>query len=54
MKKVAALLRGFVEFRSDFTWADPLRSDGADYTELDHIYDVGRDLAHRLTLRMFD
>lgn len=52
MNKLLAFLRGVWEFRSDVTWADPAREDR--YTELDEAYDMGREMAHRLTLRFFD
>lgn len=49
-----AFILGMLEFRSDFTWADPARDDDDNYTELDEAYDEGRDFAHRLTFRRFD
>lgn len=52
MKKIIAFLRGVLEFRRDFTWADPDREDW--YTDLDEAYDHGRELAHKLTLRKFE
>lgn len=54
IRLAAAYLRGMWEFRSDFTWADPARSEDQDYTDLDHAYDCGRDMAHALTFRRFD
>jgi len=52
MNAVKAFLRGMIEFRSDCTWADPLRDDYL--TDLDVAYDWGREWAHRLTFRYFD
>ena len=52
-KKIKAFVVGMIEFRSDFTWADPARGDGS-LTELDLIYDEGREFAHRATFRLFD
>jgi len=55
--RLGAFVLGMLEFRLDFTWADPARDydgDGETYTALDEAYDLGRDLAHRLTLRRFD
>lgn len=54
MKKVFAFFLGMREFRLSCTWADPAGTDDNPYTELDEVYDRGRDLAHRLTLRRFD
>ena len=48
----AAFLRGVREFRWNWTWADPARVD--EPTALDDAYDLGREWAHRLTLRVFD
>ena len=53
MAKIAAFLRGMLEFRSDYTWADPARV-GSCHTDLDDAYDKGRDFAHRLTFRYYD
>lgn len=54
LARLAAFLRGAYEFRRDFTWADPARSDGSSYTVLDEAYDHGRDVAHRIFLRRYD
>lgn len=54
MRMILAFLRGMREFRSCVTWADPARGTTADYTDLDHAYDVGRELAHKLTFRYWD
>jgi hypothetical protein len=51
--KIAAFIRGAVEFRSDCTWADPARGDGGP-TALDDFYDAGREFAHRITRRAFE
>lgn len=52
MRRIKAFLLGMIEFRSDYTWADPARSDDipGDYSA----YDSGREMAHRLTFRRFD
>jgi hypothetical protein len=52
MKRVIVFFRGMYEFRRDCTWADPSRV--ATLTELDEAYDLGREWAHRLTLRRYD
>lgn len=54
MAKIKAFLLGMFEFRLDCTWADPARTDGCSYTELDEAYDWGREWAHRITLRRFE
>lgn len=54
MSKVSAFLLGMTEFRQSITWADPNRSEENSYTDLDHAYDRGRDMAHRLTLRYYE
>ena len=54
MKKITTVIRGIIEFRLCVTWADPARTEENWYTELDEIYDRGRELAHRLTLRRWD
>ena len=54
IKKICIFLLGVYEFRRAWTWADPARHDGDPYTELDEIYDLGREWAHRLTFRRFD
>lgn len=53
MAKIIAFLRGAYEFRRGFTWTDPARGDDG-FTELDDVYDLGRDWAHRLTFRCYD
>lgn len=47
MKTIRALILGMIEFRTDFT---------THYDDLDlaEIYDRGRELMHRLTLRRYD
>lgn len=47
MRTIRAFWRGVREFRVSFTthYADP---------NLARAYDIGRDLAHRLTLRYFE
>lgn len=52
--KCKAFMRGALEFRSGITWADPKRGDDDELTALDHAYDWGREMAHRITLRRFD
>jgi hypothetical protein len=47
MKKIMAFITGVCEFRSDFT-------TGYDDYDLLCVYDQGRELAHRLTLRKWD
>lgn len=47
MKRLAAFLRGAAEFRSAVT---PHYDDQG----LVYAYDVGRDLAHRCTLRRYE
>jgi len=54
LTKIRAFLRGVLEFRHSFTWADPARVSPHDYTDLDHLYDEGREFAHRVTLRQFE
>ena len=54
MAKFKAYILGMLEFRSDYTWGDPARTDDNMYTILDEAYDRGRDMAHRLTFRYFD
>jgi hypothetical protein len=54
MKTIKAFLLGMWEFRTDFTWADPARTDDCWYTDLDAAYDFGRELAHRLTFRRYE
>jgi len=54
MDKIKAFILGMWEFRSDWTWADPARTDENGYTVLDEAYDLGREWAHRLTLRHFE
>ena len=49
-----AFIRGIAEFRRGSTWADPTRTDDNPYTAKDDAYDRGRDLAHRVTFRLFD
>lgn len=46
LAKLRAFLLGVIEFRSDFT-----TNPGED---LIGIYDAGRELAHRVTLRRFE
>jgi hypothetical protein len=47
MKNILAFLNGVREFRSSFTmwYAD---------NERQHAYDMGREWAHRLTMRRYD
>ena len=45
-----AYILGMGEFRLGYTWSD----DRGNYTRLDDAYDRGRNMAHRLTFRMFD
>lgn len=47
MRKSFAFILGVIEFRSDLTRA-------YDDLGLLEAYDIGRDLAHRLTFRKFD
>lgn len=48
-----AFLLGMIEFRTDFTWADPRRGS-CSMTDLDYAYDDGREFAHRVTMRKWD
>lgn len=52
MSVLIAFLRGMLEFRSSYTWADPKRQE--DLTELDYVYDHGREFAHLITFRLFE
>lgn len=52
--RIRAFLLGFWEFRLDCTWADPARNEDCGYTDLDHVYDCGREFAHRATFRRWD
>lgn len=52
--RIRAFVLGVLEFRQDWTWADPARTDACSYTALDHAYDCGRDFAHRVTFRRWD
>ena len=54
MTRFRAFVLGMREFRRSWTWSDPSATDENPYTHLDHAYDVGRDLAHRLTFRVFE
>ena len=53
MNKLLAFLNGMREFRSDFTTNyDHVETDEGD--ALQEAYDLGREWAHRLTLRRYD
>ena len=53
MSKLLAFLNGMREFRSDFTTNyDHVETDEGD--ALQEAYDLGREWAHRLTLRRYD
>lgn len=52
MKTAIIFLWGMLEFRSSFTWADPKRK--GNLTELDYVYDHGREFAHFITFRFFE
>lgn len=54
MNKIKAFMLGIREFRLSYTWADPARTEECDYTELDEAYDIGRELAHKLTFRYYE
>lgn len=56
MKLLIAFLRGVLEFRRSFTWADTdeNRDLWGGYTDLDEAYDRGREFAHRVTFRRFE
>lgn len=54
LSALAAFARGAYEFRRSWTWADPARPIDGYNTALDNAYDLGRDFAHRVTLRHFE
>lgn len=56
MKKIVAFMRGVLEFRNSFTWADEEENRDlcGGYTPLDEAYDRGREFAHKMTFRKFE